>query len=236
MKPTPSMAVAMTALVVSLGGTAAGASHLLSGSKIRKNSIPANRLRQNSVTGTQVNEAKLGTVPSAANATHAVTADTAAAATSAGGAPPTGAAGGTLAGSYPNPALAPAEAWHRVGAPGEPAFPSACSNVGGISAPVGFYKDQLGIVHLEGAYTCSSGATAIPVFQLPPGYRPAAGTQLDSVVACQCKVGATPVDTGHLSINGSGFGADDGAIKLLSSQVAPTGSIHLDGVSFRAES
>jgi|tagenome__1003787_1003787.scaffolds.fasta_scaffold20767839_2 hypothetical protein len=66
--------VATLALFVALGGTSVAASNLISGSKIKKNSIPGDRLKKHALTSTQVNVAKLGTVPAA---THAAAADTA---------------------------------------------------------------------------------------------------------------------------------------------------------------
>jgi hypothetical protein len=72
--------VATLALFIALGGTSVAASGLISGSKIKKHSIPGNRLKKRSLTSAQVNVAKLGTVPRAATAAaaaHATTADTA---------------------------------------------------------------------------------------------------------------------------------------------------------------
>jgi hypothetical protein len=66
--------VATLALFIALGGTSVAASSLISGSKIKKDSIPGDRLKKHALTSTQVNVAKLGTVPAA---THAVAADTA---------------------------------------------------------------------------------------------------------------------------------------------------------------
>jgi len=74
-RPSGAMAVAITALVVALGGTAAAASHLVSGnSLIKKNSLSGNRLRNGTLTGKQINLTKLGTVPSATSASTAVNA------------------------------------------------------------------------------------------------------------------------------------------------------------------
>jgi hypothetical protein len=92
-RPSAAMVVAMIALIAAFGGTAAAddavdfaKSKLLNGSKIKKKSIAGNRLRNNTITGTQVSESKLGKVPSATkadsatnatNATNATTATTA---------------------------------------------------------------------------------------------------------------------------------------------------------------
>jgi hypothetical protein len=64
-RPTPAMAVAVGALVVALSGSAAVASGALqNGNKlIAKNTLSGNRLKNNSVTGKQINAGTLGTVP-----------------------------------------------------------------------------------------------------------------------------------------------------------------------------
>jgi hypothetical protein len=91
--------------------------------------------------------------------------------------------------------VAPAEGFHLVGQPGEPAFSnggegdciwSNFTGGGGIPAdtfnPVGFFKDPYGVVHLVGIAQRQNGpggdAACGPdfndhlVFQLPEGYRP----------------------------------------------------------------
>jgi hypothetical protein len=90
---SPAMGVAMVALVLSLGGTsfaqdaATRVGKLISGSKIKRASIPGDRLikggvpgdriKANSVTGKQINEKTLGTVPNATRAQRATNADNA---------------------------------------------------------------------------------------------------------------------------------------------------------------
>jgi hypothetical protein len=87
-RPSPAMAVAMTALVVAIGGTAgaepiAHVAKAIAGKNIKKRSIPGNRIVADSLGGSEINESKLGKVPGAASADHAASADEATHAASA---------------------------------------------------------------------------------------------------------------------------------------------------------
>lgn len=62
-RPAQAVAVAAVTLLVGLAGSAAQASAAISGSALKKNSVPANRIKPNSLTGAQINEARLGLVP-----------------------------------------------------------------------------------------------------------------------------------------------------------------------------
>ena len=67
------------ALVLALGGTSYAVTKF-NVKSIKNRSIPATKIKKNSLTGTEINEAKLGKVPLAAladNATHAINADNA---------------------------------------------------------------------------------------------------------------------------------------------------------------
>jgi hypothetical protein len=110
---SPAMGVALVALVLSLGGTSFAQSaatrvgKLISGSKIKRASIPGNRLvkggvtgdriKSNSVTGKQINEKTLGPVPRAQRVALADRATNAQRATNADNAL---ALGGTAAAGY----------------------------------------------------------------------------------------------------------------------------------------
>src|SRR5205823_5595453 len=93
---------------VALGSSAYAVSRI-NGTSIRPRSIPADRVRRNALTGTEINEAKLGRVNEARNATNskfalrAAAADSAANALSAGNALTAGSAGNAsaLGGSPP---------------------------------------------------------------------------------------------------------------------------------------
>jgi len=159
-KLTYANVISTLCLFLLLGGGAAFAATKLKlgknsvGTKqIKKEAVTGIKIKKGTITGTQVNLASLGTVPSANTATTAGTAN----------------------------ALAPMEPTRLVGASGQPPFLDGANNVppgGGLKfQPIGFYKDHEGIVHLSGA--AQVGKEENPVhgllFTLPPGYRPASG-------------------------------------------------------------
>lgn len=59
--------------------------------------------------------------------------------------------------------------WHIIGNTGEPAFQNGWTNYGGSWETAGFMR-RGGVVYLRGLI--KSGATAVPIFTLPAGYRP----------------------------------------------------------------
>ena len=107
-RPSAAMVVACLALIVAVSGTAVAAQQLVAGDKLVKpRSLSGNRLRNHTLTGTQINLRKLGTVPRAARATTAATAThatSAAVATTAGTATSAGTANNAnaLGGSPPS--------------------------------------------------------------------------------------------------------------------------------------
>jgi hypothetical protein len=162
-RPSPALIISLISLMVALGGVAYAAVKLPKNSvgtkQVKKNAITTAKIKKDAVTGAKVKAASLtgadidlnslGTVPSANTATS----------------------------------LVAAEPTHIVGTTGEPGFQFESqaypSPGGGVNlGPVGFYKDRAGFVHLEGIAK-AAGATpvlgVIPIFQLPPGFRPAAG-------------------------------------------------------------
>jgi hypothetical protein len=67
------LGLAATALFVAAGGPTYAATKI-NGKNIKKKSVAGNKLRNNTLTGTQINESKLGTVPKAASADTAANA------------------------------------------------------------------------------------------------------------------------------------------------------------------
>jgi hypothetical protein len=71
-RPSAALVISIIALVVAASGTAVAASHLVNGdSLIRKHSLSGDRLRNDTITGKQLNMGTLGQVPSAKNAANA---------------------------------------------------------------------------------------------------------------------------------------------------------------------
>lgn len=112
------------------------------------------------------------------------------------------------------------EAWHVVGAAGEPAFVNSWVSYDGdtVYNSPRFYKDPFGIVHIAGMM--AGGTLGGTAFVLPAGYRPRK----------QCLFG------GQGSAGGSGTGRIDvhAAGNVVTSGGA-NGWYSLDGITFRAE-
>jgi hypothetical protein len=68
-RPSPSMAVALLALFVAMGGSGYAAVQI-NGKVLKNGSVAGKKLKRNSVTGKQVKESTLATVPRARNATQ----------------------------------------------------------------------------------------------------------------------------------------------------------------------
>jgi hypothetical protein len=128
---------------------------------------------------------------------------------------------GTVPAAQTANSLAPPEAVHEVGAPGEPPFEGGDLNAGTGFASVGFYKDRECVVHLTGTLDASPGVTA---FTLPAADRPAE-TALAAIAA---KVGAS-AHPGYVMVQNTG--------QVQPSSDAPGEYFFgLDGVTFRAAS
>jgi hypothetical protein len=63
------------------------------------------------------------------------------------------------------------EAWHEIGAGGQPAFGNFWSNYGGPQNTCAFMKDDFGFVHLKGLAK-NSNLSNLVIFTLPVAYRP----------------------------------------------------------------
>lgn len=168
-RPSQATVVAYLALFIASGSGAMAASHLgkntvgtkqlkknsVTTAKIKKKAVTGAKVKNQSLTGENIKLSKLGTVPEAAHATSADSANT----------------------------LVPPEAIHLVGAPGEPPFLNGWKDP--LPSPtaetVGYYKDHEGIVRLTGVAVNGSDQV---VFQLPPGYRPANGKLLVFAAGC----------------------------------------------------
>jgi hypothetical protein len=212
-RPSPAMVVACLALAISLGGTSYAAIKLPKNSvgakQLKKNAVTGPKIKNNAITGADVNEASLAQVPAAVNATNATSAANAAKAANAANAANSALLQGKPASAF---ATVAQEAVHLVGAPGEPAFQNGWGNYGDPWSFAGYWKDSLGVVHLQGTPTGGAGFTT--AFTLPVGYRPPQNLVMPVATAGTDKVLYIYAD-GRVQ---PGSGGDNG----------------MDGLSFRA--
>ncbi len=199
--PSPALLISIVALVLAVGGGAyaIGASTNKTIRKIVNRQITrrAPRLSVRHAVST-------GSADTAKVADSARAADSAASAASA-----------AIAQS-----LAPPEAVHLIGAPGEPNFENGAGNSLTLTNnPVGFYKDRQCLVHLQGALGAKS-LTGDAAFTLPPAYRPPMWA-LGSVAVLGSQAGYFEVVS------------ETGAFTAYA-ETGPTAIFGLDGVSFRA--
>jgi hypothetical protein len=168
-RPSPALVIAVLALVVALGGSAYAVSQI-NGSTIKRRSIPGDRIRNNALTGTQINEARLGRVNEARNATNSKFALRSSAADSAGNALNAGSArsADTLAGIPPG-AFQGRIRWALVDAAG-----NVVDQSGGIASPavhsgptyvIGFGAD----LSRKALLVTPDGAGALPASAAPCG-------------------------------------------------------------------
>ena len=149
------------------------------------------------------------------------------------------------------------EAWHQVGAastsqdlcadPSKTAVfcsfsgdfgPEPWHNYGGGFATVGFYKDQLGIVHLKGLvggplHDIGLSPRVMPIFRLPTAYRPAnqrvfptVGRDVEGQEVAQGRVDVQPDGLVVLEVDCSATFAECSA---------SGGYFTLDAISFRRD-
>ena len=165
--------------------------------KIKKEAVTAGKVKKGTLTGTQVKASTLGTVPNARPCRERRRRQL--------------------------PAGTRILARGR-GAGGEPSFQHGRLNAGfPDTASVRFYKDQIGIVHLEGIYNGCS-ADGVTAFQLPPGFRP-----LPNLNFSVPEFG----EEGVIVVYGS---APDMPATEFGSVKCPVALCILDGITFRAES
>jgi hypothetical protein len=172
--------------------------------KVKNEAVTAAKVKKGTLTGTQINASTLGVVPVAESANSAAVASS----------------------------LPPAEPWHEVGAPGEPAFLNGWGNTGFLTPTAAFYKDQLGIVHLRGEVKAPPANSDTLVFKLPPGFRPTPTVDFAFIGYC---AGGTFCTSGQERMDVIGGNYENPAVSG-GVDTEPANLVSLNGISFRAES
>jgi hypothetical protein len=206
------------AIFLVLGGATALAAGLAKNSvgskQLKKNAVTAAKIKKNAVTAAKI---KSNAITTAKIKKDAVTGEKINEGTL-----------GTVPSANIANGLAPVEATHLVGAPGEPGFENGYSNYPGESGisfnPVGFYKDHDGIVHLQGIAKAPPSPPLPLVFTLPPGFRPASGKliELQQIEESTVIIAGSNVVLSGTDISGKVLGGTEAVV--------------LDGITYKAES
>ncbi|MET0559669.1 MAG: hypothetical protein ABW065_13535 [Solirubrobacterales bacterium] len=253
-RPSPALIVAIAALVMAMAGTTYAATQLAKNSvgtkQLKKDAVTGAKVKNGTLTGSDIDIASLGNVPSASNSERANLADRALTADSVGTAKTAQNADHANTAGHATTADSASEADHAttattasfaatissagpiriVGAAGEPPFLNGSENrvLAGVEyQPVGFYKDPAGIVHLEGVVKPGTVDPEVGLlFELPQGYRPAAG----KFVAFE------PTNGQSVLIGGTGAKLQTVATSGMVLVPNPTGApIPLGGITFLAQ-
>jgi hypothetical protein len=217
-RPSHATVVAYLALFAALGGSAIAASGL------GKNTVGPKQVKKNAITTAKI---KKEAVTTAKIKKGAVTADSVKSGSLTGAQINLSTLGTVPVAQQANTLAAP-EAWHEVGAPGEPGYLNNWKQSSPNAYNAAFFKDHEGIVHLRGIL---KGGSAAAIFQLPPGYRPANGKI--SIFPTLCNGGTCTGGVGLLGVFGSGLNPSvDGVVSAGGTPL----TIGLEGVSFKAES
>lgn len=99
------------------------------------------------------------------------------------------------------------ESPHVVGAPDEPAFDNGWTNFDTFTFVVArFWKDPMGLVHVEGLVKDGTVGNATPIFTLPDGYLPGSGMLYPTYTASgPGYVSVAPTGEVALSLGGNGW-------------------------------
>jgi hypothetical protein len=210
-RPSPSMAVALLALSVALGGTGYAAI------KLPKNSVGSKQIKPNAVTGAKVKDASLfsndfapGQLPRGIQGPQG----------------PQGLPGPK--GDEGAPGTVPATEALKLAAPligGWSAWDAARSPT--------YYKDPFGGVRIAGGIKGGTWALSLAAgniaFTLPAGYRPGHTHYQPVLVTSAANNGFEPIPGPYVGITA------DGAVHMIASPVTTNFFVSLDGITFRAE-
>ena len=222
-RPGHATVVAWMALFVAMGGGAIAASNLgkntVGSKQLKKNAVTPAKIKKNAVTTAKVrNQAITGAKVKSATLTGAQVQNG-----SLTGAQVDASTLGTVPSAQTANSIAQAEPWHVVGSPGEPPFLNSWTSPSATGQSVAFYKDQTGVVHLRGVM--GEGSPSDPAFELPPGFRPAAGFVLPFAAAC---LPCATSGTGTLVIRTD---TEPAAVEPITAAEI----FSLEGLTFRAE-